>query len=202
MTKSEVRAVSLSKLELNCDSVLWDIGAGTGSVSVEALLCHPVKAVCAFEKNAEAVELIKKNREKAGVGNLTIVEGDALEQMSLAVTGGRDSAIKDEYMRRVTHAFIGGTSGEMGAIIDLLLSVNSQIRVVINVIALETLSTALECLSARGIEADIVAIQVSRAARAGRYHLMQGQNPVYIISFGGTEPFIGESREQNGEAGV
>lgn len=201
MTKSEVRAVSLSKLELNRDSVLWDIGAGTGSVSVEALLCHPVKAVCAFEKNAEAIELIKKNREKAGARNLTIVEGDALEQISLAVTKGRDSAIKDECMRQVTHAFIGGTSGEMEAIIDLLLSINSQIRVVINVIALETLSTVLECLRTRNMEADIAAIQVSRAARAGRYHLMQGQNPVYIISFGG-EPIAGGERERNGETGA
>ena len=80
MTKSEVRAVALSKLELGEGSLLWDIGAGTGSVAIEALLCRPIKAAYAFEKKAEAVELICKNREKAGLRNLTVVEGDALER--------------------------------------------------------------------------------------------------------------------------
>lgn len=185
MTKSEVRAVSLSKLRLGPDSLLWDIGAGTGSVSIEAMLCHPVKCVCAFEKNGKAVELIRKNREKAGLNNLFIAEGEALEQMRRISAQGKDA--EGSGLRAVTHAFIGGTSGSMEAILDLLLLLNPEIRVVINVIALETLSVVTGALKKRRIEAEIVQLQVSRAVKAGDRHLMKGQNPVYIISFGGRD---------------
>lgn len=174
MTKAEVRAVSLSALELYKGAVLFDIGAGTGSVSVEALYCHPLRRVYAFEKKPEAVALLKRNREKAGLSEscLTIVEGEAPETFSY---------VKE----RPTHAFIGGSSGSMGRIVNELLALNPELRAVINVIALETLAETLHVLKVREIEAEIVSVQVARAKAAGSYHLMQGQNPVYVISFGG-----------------
>lgn len=184
MTKSEVRAVSLSKLELMEDSRIWDIGAGTGSVSVEALYGHPHRAAWAFEKDGEAVKLIKKNREKAGLHNLTIVEGEARERIT-GLMGGAWGDMDKEALS-VTHAFIGGSSGGITEIVALLLSINENIRIVINVITLETLCKVTEMLNERKIEAEIVQIQVSYAASAGRYHLMRGLNPVYIISFGGS----------------
>ncbi|MEG0987461.1 MAG: precorrin-6Y C5,15-methyltransferase (decarboxylating) subunit CbiT [Clostridium sp.] len=175
MTKSEVRAVSLSKLELNKDSVLLDIGAGTGSVSIEAILCHPVKTVYAFEKKDEAVELLKKNRGKAEISDrkLVITEGIAPE------------VFPEVFSEQPTHAFIGGSSGNMERLITRLLEINREMRIVVNVIALETLVQVVQLLKEREIEGEIVSVQVARAKQAGDYHLMQGQNPVYVITFGG-----------------
>lgn len=183
MTKSEVRAVSVSKLELTSKSVLLDIGAGTGSVSIEALLTTPVKEVYAFEKNGEAVRLFEQNREKAEISGerLKMVQGTVPE--TLCRFAG--SLVLPEEL--VTHAFIGGTSGRMEEVMAVLLSMNPYMRIVINVIALETLAQVTELLQKRRIDADIISVQVSRAKKAGQYHLMQGQNPVYVISFGGED---------------
>lgn len=177
MTKSEVRAVSLSKLELSKDSVLLDIGAGTGSVSVEALLAFQIKKVYAFEKKTEAISLLKQNREKADFSEkkLTIVEGAVPE------------CFFQQYDTSPTHGFIGGTSGSMEAVIDYLLKLNPGMRIVINIIALETLAEMVSILKKKKIEAEIVSVQTARAVKAGGYHLMQGQNPVYVISFGGED---------------
>lgn len=185
MTKSEVRAVSLSKLELTQESVLADIGAGTGSVSVEAALFWGVKSVWAIEKNPEAIELLKQNAaraEAAGSGKIHLLEGEALSLLT-------DLQLREQFQTeyRLTHAFLGGTSGNMKQILKALLSLNPQMRIVINVIALESVAAAMDALKELSIEAEIVSIQTARAKKAGSYHLMQGQNPVYIISFGGKE---------------
>ena len=171
MTKSEVRAVSVEKLELSADSVLYDIGAGTGSVSVEAAAFLPEGTVYAIEKKREAVELLKKNREKFRAERIRIIEGAAPEAL--------------EGLEAPTHAFLGGTSGKMADILSLLLEKNPEVRVVVNAITLESVSKVLEWTAGRGIEADIVLVSVSRAKAAGRVHMMMAQNPVYVISFGG-----------------
>lgn len=173
MTKSEVRAVSISKLELHPDSILYDIGAGTGSVAVEAAGFLPKGQVYAVEKKPEAVALIITNKEKFGADQINVIEGSAPD----VLLG----------LPCPTHAFIGGSTGTMGEIIDILTEKNPRIRIVINIIALETLSQAMEALKIRGIDAEIVSMQTARAKKAGAYHLMEGQNPVYIISFGGQE---------------
>lgn len=177
MTKSEVRAISLSKLELYPGSVLWDVGAGTGSVSVEAALTCPNLQIYAFERKQEAIELIKKNCRKAGTESVTIIEGTAPEcfKESPQIDG----------MLCPTHAFIGGTAGGMEPILNELLEKNPRMRIVLNVIALESVASILDYLRKRNLEAEIVSVQISKAEKAGRYHLMKGQNPVYIISFGG-----------------
>lgn len=173
MTKSEVRAVSISRLELAPDSVLWDVGAGTGSVSVEASFLLPEGQVYAVEKNPQAVELIRKNREKFGRDNLTVVPGDA---------PGALGQLPDP-----THVFLGGSGGRIGEILDLAMGRNPRVRVVINTISLESLGEAVSWLERRKISGEIVSLQTARGRRAGRYHLMEGQNPVYVIAFGGEE---------------
>lgn len=173
MTKSEVRAVSLSKLGLDKDSVCYDIGAGTGSVSVEAALASPEGKVFAIEKDGEALELLRQNKEKFRVTNLVIVPGKA----PLAMTE----------LPPPTHAFIGGSAGEMEAIITQLRDKSPRVRVVINAIALETVSKMLEILKAHEIDGEIVSVQIAKAHTVGGYHMMHGQNPVYVLSFGGEE---------------
>lgn len=173
MTKAEVRAVSMSKLELQPDSVLYDIGAGTGSVSIEAAALLTNGQVYAVEKKPEAVELLRINKEQFHAVNMKIVPGSAPEALA--------------ELPCPTHAFIGGSSGNMAGLLDLLLEKNPEIRIVINIIALETLSQTMTLLHERTINAEIVSMQVAKARQAGAYHLMQGQNPVYIISFGGKD---------------
>ena len=106
MTKSEVRTVSLSKLELYEDCEFWDIGAGTGSVSVEAAVSCPGIHVCAFEYKEEAVDLIRANCEKARTEAVTIVPGKAPETFAQVS------------VHRPDRAFIGGTTGQMREILD------------------------------------------------------------------------------------
>lgn len=173
MTKSEVRSISLSKLRLCRDSVVYDVGAGTGSVSIETALQAADGWVYAVEKKEEALRLIRENQRKFAADNLTVVPGSAPEALS-------DLPVP-------THAFIGGSSGNLREITETILRRNPCARVVVNCIALETLSEALECLRTLPVtEVDITAVTVAKSKEAGSYHMMMGQNPVYIISFTGS----------------
>lgn len=173
MTKSEVRAVSISKLELCRDNIVYDIGAGTGSVSVEAALKVPEGHVYAFEQKEEGCALIQANAIKVGLTNLTVVPGKAPE--SLAGYPAPD------------RVFLGGSSGNMEEILDLVTELNPAVQLVINVIALESLSQAMAWFQKKGWEPEVVCMQVSRAAKRGPYHMMQAQNPIYILAAQGQQ---------------
>lgn len=176
MTKSEVRAVVLSKLSLKPDSVLVDVGAGTGSVSVEAAAILGKGTVTAIEKEPEACRLVKQNIEKFGAANVTVI-------------CGRAAAVLKEIKQPApyTHAFIGGTGGEMTEVLELLLAQNPEIRVVATAISLETVSQLCNWLDTRGIEAEIIQVQVSKAKKTGGHRLMMALNPIFVISFGKEE---------------
>lgn len=177
MTKSEVRSVSLSKLRLKRNDIVYDIGAGTGSVSVEAALVCTEGTVFAIEKNADAVALIKKNSNNFGTKNLTIVEGYAPQSLTR--------------LPKPDKAFIGGSSGNMHDIIRLLLGKNPKIRIVVNAIALETLSETLRVFSELHLtEIDIVQMNVSKAKSVGSYHMMNAYNPIFILSGEGSSDEI------------
>ena len=170
MTKKSIRELSICALKLKNDSVLWDIGAGTGSITVEsALLSRNIKVV-AVERNREAVELIRENCLKARVDNVEIIEGEAPEIL--------------EGLERPTHVFIGGSAGHMKEILKLLEAFKSRIRVVINAVSLETVAEVKEVLeTTEHTDESVVLAQISTASKAGRYHLMKAENPVYVVSF-------------------
>lgn len=172
MTKSEIRSISLSKLELQKDSIIYDVGAGTGSVAIEMAIQANQGIVYAIEQKVEAVQLIKENAHKFRVANISILHGQAPDMMA-------DLPVP-------THAFIGGSSGKMAQIIDHILAKNPKARIVINAIALETISEIINYLKDRKVDdVDLVCVNVAKAKKAGGYHMMMGQNPVYIISFTG-----------------
>ena len=174
MTKEEVRTASISKLHLTKDAIIYDVGAGTGSVSIEMALAVTDGHVYAVEKKDTAVELLHKNKQHFGADNLTIIEGlapDALEELPVP-----------------THAFIGGSSGNLDEIVGLLLKKNPGIRIVINAITLETVQEALDVMKKYPVrDTEIVSMSVARSKEIGSYHMMMGQNPVYIFSFEGEQ---------------
>lgn len=168
MTKQEVRAAALAKLGVRPRDILWDVGAGTGSVSVELALAAPKGKVYAVECDPDACGLIRRNREKFAAYNLTLVEGKAPE--ALASLPAPDAV------------FIGGTRGSMAAVVDAVLEKNPNARICISAIALETLSAGVAALTAHGLSAGVTQLAVSRTRPAGKLHLLTANNPIFLIT--------------------
>lgn len=169
MTKEEVRALSICKLHLTAPAVVYDIGSGSGSVSVEMAGLDPSVKVYSIEMKADAYDLTCRNVEKFGFTNVTAVRGAAPECL--------------ESLPDPTHVFIGGSGGHLEEILVHLMNRRRPIRVVLNTVTLETLAEASRLMDKYELEGEICQVQVSRSRKAGAYHLMQGQNPVNIISF-------------------
>ena len=169
MTKQEIRAVSISKLQPHPDDIIYDIGAGTGSCSVELALQAPLGKLYAFEMKEDALELLRLNKERFHCENMEIVAGEASEKMG-------EFPVPD-------CVFIGGSSGNMAKMLDNLYSRNPECRIVINVIALETLCTVVEYYKEKpDYLLDVVNIASAYNKKLGRYNLMMAQNPIYIIT--------------------
>ena len=169
MTKSEIRCLSVAKLHLTRDSIVYDVGAGTGSVTVEMALQAVDGMVYAIERQEEACWKIGQNKREFKTPNIEIIKGHAPEAL--------------EDLPAPTHAFIGGSAGNLKAILNCLLQKNPMIRIVINTVTLETISEVTECLRALPlIEEEIISVSVAKANKLGKYHLMMGQNPIYIIT--------------------
>ncbi len=172
MTKQEVRSVTLSKLKLRPGDICWDVGAGTGSVSIEMAECCEDGVVYAIEQKEDACRLIEENMRHLGVPNVTVVFGKAPESLL-------DLPAPDR-------VFIGGSSGSLLEIISAALSKNPSCRIVLNTVTVETFSEAVEAIEKMKLQnVEIISINVSRARKLGRYHLMTAQNPVSILSFEG-----------------
>ena len=166
MTKQEVRAVILSKLAVTPKDVCWDIGAGTGSVSVELSL-H-AREVWAVEQKGEAAELARKNREKFQAWNLHITEGQAPDVLTA--------------FPKPDAVFVGGSGGHLAEILDAVNHANPKARVCVSAISLETLHGASESLERLGYTVEITQVSVSRTRTAGSLHLLTAQNPVFLIT--------------------
>ena len=168
MTKEEVRALVVSKLRIEPEHVVWDVGAGTGSVSVEAALAAPMGRVFAIERNEDALELLRAAKKRHGVCNMNIVPGEAPDALVGLPTPSR--------------VFIGGSGGQMRRILQTALEANPWARICATAVTLETLSELLTCIKDFNLHADVVQLAVSRASEAGQYHLMRAENPVYVVT--------------------
>lgn len=170
MTKEEVREVSICKLHLQNDSIVYDIGSGTGSIAVELARLSDSIEVYAVERKKEALALIRRNQERFGLENITVVEAEApcgLEELPVP-----------------THAFIGGSGRKLKEILHLLYEKNPTMRIVVNAISMESICEIREVLEQFPVTNEqVVQMQVSRAKAVGGYHLMQAENPVWICAF-------------------
>ncbi len=170
MTKPEVRAISMARMEIRPEDICLDIGAGTGSVTVEMALAAYKGHVYAIDKNEEAVELIKKNCRNFHIGNVTPVLG--------TVPGDLEQFPAPDVV------FVGGSSGSMENIFDWVLSKNPNARIVVNAIVLETMESTHDAFAKHGISCDTVMVQVATAKKIRTMHMMMGGNPVFVISGG------------------
>lgn len=170
MTKEEVREVSISKLGLKSDSILLDIGAGTGSISIESALLSDDIKVFAIEKKKEALDILRENTSKFNLDNITIVEGEA------------PSALEE--IHEATHAFIGGSGGQLKEILNKLYKINPTMRVVINAVTIETITEIGSLEGDYKIENyEMVMMQISHSSKVGYYNMMKAENPIWICSF-------------------
>lgn len=175
MTREEIRILSIAKMELREDSIVYDIGAGTGSVSVEMARQCPLGKVYAVERKKEAVKLLRENRKKFRTDNLQVIEGSA----PCALEG---LPVPDA-------VFIGGSDGKLTEIIDAVRGKNKNARFVMNAITVETLTKVTDYFRVHPEYGDgeMICVNVARAKRLAGYHLMEAENPIYIISFGGED---------------
>ena len=169
MTKREVRAVALSQLRPTEKAICWDVGAGTGSVSIEIALQVRSGKVYAVEKNDAALALLRENQERFHVRNLEVISGAAPEIC--------------QELPVPTHVFIGGSSGGLREIIALVLAKNPSARIVVTAVTLESIAEMDSIVKYFPFtDVEITAINVSRSREAGDYHLMTAQNPVYLFA--------------------
>jgi len=169
ITKREVRLLSLASLHVRSDSVVWDIGAGSGSVSIEAALLAPQGRVYAIEVDPEGVEICRGNVRAHGVDNVRVVLGRAPE--ALADLEGPDAV------------FVGGSKGSMERIIEVVLErLRPGGRLVVNAITLENASEAYRTLRQHDLAPDVTLLQVSRAEPLAHYRRYEAENPIQIFS--------------------
>lgn len=185
MTKNEVRLLSISRLELTKNAVVYDVGSGTGSVSAECARLSPDIFVFAIEQKEEAANLTKENAVRLGLSDqIVVINKKAPEGF--------------EELPTPTHVFIGGSSGALSDILSaiqkkLIVKENTKrktdkaskgVRVVINAVSLETIAQITKLIQTYPVKhVQLTQIQASRAHKLGSYNLMQAQNPVLIASF-------------------
>lgn len=169
MTKREIRMTVMNEAHIKEDSIVLDVGAGTGSMSIEAALGAPKGHVYAIERFSEGVELIQKNAEKFGVKNITIIEKKAPDGM--------------QDLPPLDAVIIGGSAGGMSTILDeveYLLKPNG--RLVITAVTVETANTIVKELRGRAFTYEGFQMQINRFRKAGPYHLLNPLSPITIVT--------------------
>lgn len=169
MTKQEIRAISIAKLQLQDDSILVDVGAGTGTIGIEAATYLRNGQVFAIEKEEKGIETLKENISRFKLDNIEVVVGRAPEAIPTI-----------EYDRM----FIGGSTGSMRSILEHFIKYSKKnSRVVVNAITLETLADVTRLLKELNFKnTEVVNVVISRGKSIGPYTMMYGENPIYIIT--------------------
>jgi precorrin-6Y C5,15-methyltransferase (decarboxylating) len=168
ITKDEVRAVSIHRLGLSSEGVLWDIGAGCGSVSIEAARMFPLLGVFAVEADEEQVNLIHENRRTFCADNVQVIAGRAPEAL--------------ENLPAPTNVFIGGSGGLMEDIIGRVAMVMPQGTIVVNAATLETLNAATAALARYEFTVEVSQVSAVRIKNLGGMSHFGALNPVFVIS--------------------
>lgn len=169
ITKEEVRVITLAKLQLRHDMTLWDIGAGSGSVSIEADHLLPNGRIFAIERNTQCLQFIRDNLRKFNARNISLVEGEAPDCL--------------ETLPDPDRVFIGGSGGNLW---DILKTVDERLsadgRIVLNAITLDTLTSAMEFFDNAGYDVEVTVVNISRTRPFTDYKMFEANNPVFILT--------------------
>lgn len=169
ITKLEVRAVSLAKLRLTENSIVWDIGAGSGAISIEASLLARRGTVFAIEKNDEDISIITENVRRFARDNIRVIQAVA--------------PAKFEELPDPDSVFVGGSGGQLAEVIAVACQrLKPGGRMVINAATLETLNTAVESLKVNGFAADTTLVSIARSKDISDLTRLEALNPVFIIT--------------------
>ncbi|NVO00205.1 MAG: precorrin-6y C5,15-methyltransferase (decarboxylating) subunit CbiE [Geobacteraceae bacterium] len=169
ITKQEVRAVTLAKLQLQDDFTIWDIGAGSGSISIEASNLVPNGKLYAIEHNPQCIAFIRDNLKKFVARNVKLIEGDAPEAL--------------EDLPDPDRVFIGGSGGMLEEVIETVdRRLKAEGLIVLNAVTLNTLTKSVEFLEDHGYTVEVTCVNISKTRALSDYKLFEAQNPVYIIS--------------------
>ena len=171
ITKEEVRTIQISKARLKPGQVVYDIGCGSGSISVEAALqVESSGKILAIDYDENAINLTKKNAEKFQISNITTIFGNAKEKIL--------------ELEQADAIFIGGTGGDTKEIVELSQNkLKSGARIVIGTILIETLYSVLQILEKLQFESvDITQVTISKSRKTTTGTMMLARNPVTIIS--------------------
>ena len=168
MTKEDIRWLSACYLGIDDNDIVYDVGAGTGSCAIEFAGHAKDGLVYAVEKEDEAFELININKKNLKRHNVISIKGAAPEILA-------DLPAPDK-------VFIGGSSKTMKEIFKIVYEKNNHVKITVTAITLETIASAVDAFKDYNIEPDIVCINSAKSKKAGPYHMMMGNNPVYIIT--------------------
>ena len=170
MTKQEIRILTLAKARLNVDSIVADIGAGTGSITIEAAKISSRGKIFAIERKSEAIELIKRNVEKFSVDNVTIIHAEAPDGL--------------RNVPRIDVAFVGGSGGKLEEILNTIdAKLKSGGRIIVNCITVQTLAASLEYFkNHESYRYEAIQVQINRMQNLGFYDMSKALNPVYIVT--------------------
>lgn len=168
ITKEEIRVISLAKLKLKADSILWDIGAGSGSLSIEAAMLAKGGKVFAVEKERERINNIEKNKKKFKAANLEIIRKKAPDSLS--------------NLPAPDAIFIGGGGKDVSKILEICSKrIKRYGRIVVNAITIETLSAAAQFFEASGWNMETISVNIAKTKDIADSHLFNAHNPVFII---------------------
>jgi precorrin-6Y C5,15-methyltransferase (decarboxylating) len=169
ITKAEVRAVSLSRLRLFDRAIFWDLGAGSGSVSIEAGLTITRGTIYTVEQKTQRIDHIRENRSRFGIGNMNVVQARLPDGMA-------DLPDPDR-------VFIGGGGKALSDIVRMAAGRLKPAGIIaINTVLIDNLETATHTLEDLGFDVDMVQVQVSRATPMPFSHRLEAANPVWIIT--------------------
>ncbi len=168
MTKQHVRWASVNTLNINANDIVFDIGAGTGSVAIEMAARAHEGVVFAIEKNEETFNLLCENISKMRTFNVLPKHGKALEIIKTLKTPNK--------------VFIGGSTGQLSEIVDFLYIENPDVTIVINAITLETLAQACGAFEKNNRRYSVICLNSAYSKELQNYHMMTANNPIYIIT--------------------
>ncbi len=170
MTKEEIRKLSICQMRLKEGDVIYDIGSGTGSVSVQIASLSSSLRVFALECDPQATVLTRKNIEKATLSNVVVVETMAPD--------GLDALPKADA------CFIGGSRGNLGKILETLRAINPAMRVVMNAVSMDSICEMYGLLKSFVVrDLSITQISVTKTKEIGQYQMLNANNPVFLFAF-------------------